>query len=244
MVAPVDLCNRALAAIGTRSTIASLDEQSPEAAACALEFEATRDELLRLYAWDWARQQVPLAVLKAAQGTPENPAGTGAAPPIPWLYSYAYPADCIRARYIVPLIPQPSRGGVPIAPAGTALPSYIGGKPVRFTVAGDVDANGNSLRVILCNMRQAQLVYTRRVPDANVWDELFQAALVGRLAAKLVVALSGDKTLARLAIQQGADAEQKAAALNGDEGLTVISADAEWMQARGGFHAGFADELD
>ncbi len=69
----VTVCNRALSVIGTRSTIASMTEQSTEAIACNLHFESACRALLRLAPWSFARYQTNLALIAAAGGTPENP---------------------------------------------------------------------------------------------------------------------------------------------------------------------------
>jgi hypothetical protein len=50
------ICNRALNAIGTRSTIASLGEESNEARQCNILYASTRDSLLTMAAWNFARK--------------------------------------------------------------------------------------------------------------------------------------------------------------------------------------------
>lgn len=83
----VDICNRALSRLGTRSTIAALDENSTEARAASIWYAATRDALLRVHDWNFARHRVTLGELGGA------PAG--------WTYRYALPADCLRLLRIV-----------------------------------------------------------------------------------------------------------------------------------------------
>lgn len=78
----VDICNRALSRLGTRATIAALDENSIEARTASIWYAATRDTLLRAHDWNFARRRVVLA----EQGI----APTG------WIFRYALPADCIR----------------------------------------------------------------------------------------------------------------------------------------------------
>lgn len=229
------IANMALQGIGSQVQIASLSEISPEAAAVNLIYAQTRNGLLRQYMWNWARRQLALAVLKAAQGTPENPTGTGALPPTPWRYSYAYPSDAIRLRYLLPEVPTNQIAGVPISPVSSVVPIMDLSRqpPIAFREAGDVDSNGNAIKVILANQFQAKLIYTGRVYDPNIWDELFVDAFVGRLAKQLVTPLSGDKTLAKLAIQTGAAAEAVAAVANGNEGIVMTDRNAEWTMARG-----------
>ena len=83
----VDICNRALSRLGTRSTIAALDENSTEARAASIWYAATRDALLRVHDWNFARHRVTLGELGGA------PAG--------WTYRYALPSDCLRLLRIV-----------------------------------------------------------------------------------------------------------------------------------------------
>lgn len=229
------ICNMALSAIGTRSQIASLSEVSTEAEQCNLHYEPTVRELLRLYNWDWARRQISLTVYKAAQGTPENPAGATPVPPLPWLYSYAWPDNCVKLRQILPFAPPTDTvTGVPLTSVGSVLqPVQLLPKPVPFRVAGDVDSNNNPLKVILCNQRQAQALYTGLVLDPNIWDDLMVRAVIGRLAALLVIPCSGDKTLANMAVRRGAEAEEQAKAADGNQNVMVVDRAAEWHQDRG-----------
>lgn len=78
----VDICNRALSRLGTRATIAALDENSTEARTASIWYAATRDTLLRAHDWNFARRRVFLA-------------GQGAAP-TGWRFRYAVPTDCVR----------------------------------------------------------------------------------------------------------------------------------------------------
>ena len=103
----VDICNRALSRLGTRSTIAALDENSTEARTASIWYAATRDALLRGHDWNFARRRVILG----ERGGELGGAPTG------WTYRYALPADCLRLLRIV------SVGGKQ--------------EPVRFEVVSD-----------------------------------------------------------------------------------------------------------
>ncbi len=228
------VANLALSAIGTRSTIASLMEASTEAETINLWYDQTRDGLLRAYPWNWARRQRILALYKSAWGTEENPNGTLPQPPQPWKYEYAWPSDCLNARYILPL--RHNNGTPPNPPLTTGQTEYLRPQrtpPIKFLVAGDLDDNNNPLKVILTDQSVAQLVYTGKVNDPNVWDQNFIDAMIGRLAQRICNALTGDKTLTRLAIATGQEAEARAEAQNGDEGFTVNNWTPEWLVARG-----------
>jgi len=103
----VDICNRALSRLGTRATIAALDENSTEARTASIWYAATRDALLRGHDWNFARRRVILGELDG------GPGGV----PVGWTYRYALPGDCLRL--------------LRIASAGRE------GEPVRFELVSD-----------------------------------------------------------------------------------------------------------
>lgn len=137
------VANRALSSFGNRSTIASLSEQSNEAIQANMWFNDARDELLRMAPWDCAFNSNLLALITATPGTPENPSSLPAQwnktlPVPPWAYEYQYPADCLRACYIIPQYMTGFATGVPITTAVTGgAPSFWNGPPARFKVAVD-----------------------------------------------------------------------------------------------------------
>lgn len=236
----VTICNMALSAIGARSRIVSLSEQSPEAAECNLHYEQTLLGLLRMTPWRWARANVALAVWKARRGTPENPDGTATADPEwPWMYSYLYPAECAKARYILPQLALNNAAAVPPLTSAGEMPVLDETTPpIRFAEASDVDNTNPSLpvqkKVILTNQPQARLIFTRITTDPDIWDQNFIDAFIGRLAAKISFNLSGDKTLTKNAIAAGKVAEEEAKASIANEGVDIKDWQPE-AQAAGGF---------
>lgn len=245
MVAVVDIANRALSAIGTRSTIASLQEVSNEAIQCSIWIETLRDELLRLAPWNCATNYNTLAVICSAPGTPENPTQVATVwakgiPPPPWAYEYGYPADCIRPLWIVPQFATGFSSGVPITTAITGgAPQFWNGPPVRFKVAidqildGVPAAGGADTRVILTNQEQAILCYLKQVTDPNVMDPQFIQAWSAALAGRLAIALTGDKALANMKITEANSYIQIARAGDGNEGLTINDVIPDWIRIRG-----------
>lgn len=92
--------------------------------------------------WDCALNTNNLQLITSTPGTPEN---TSAAtllwekgqPPPPWAYEYAYPADCLRACWIIPAT-QTGFTGVPITTAVTGgTPAFWSGAPIRYKVQID-----------------------------------------------------------------------------------------------------------
>ena len=98
MTTNIDITNRALATVGTRSKITSMTDGSTEALYANLLYNGLRDFLLREGDHDFAMQDI----------IPEN----GPEPSGPWLYSYIYPPSLIRIRQLIastarPLDPKP-----------------------------------------------------------------------------------------------------------------------------------------
>jgi hypothetical protein len=246
MTAVVDIANRALSAIGTRSQIADLSEDSNEARSAKLLLEPLRDELLRMAPWNCAFTFNNLSLICSAPGTPENPTAGASTwekgtPPPPWSYEYAYPSDCLRPVYIVPQFTTGFTSGVPITTAVTGgAPAFWNGPPVRFKVGldqigptGQPGAGGADARVILTNQEQAILAYVKRVTNPDVWDDAFQQALVAALAGRMVISLTGDKGLAQLKMAEANQFITLARQSDGNEGLTVNDVTPDWIRTRG-----------
>lgn len=88
-------------------------------------------------------------------------------------------------------------------------------------------------RVILCNQQYANLVYVRQVTNPNIWDPMFQDAFADLLGAQIVMALTGDKTLANMCIQKANLMVAEARGVDGNEGLTVNDVTPDWIAVRG-----------
>jgi hypothetical protein len=87
MSSEVSICNLALAHLGDRATVASIDppEGSVQAEHCATFYPIARDQLLQAHAWRFATGRVALADLSLSYP-----------PPSPWSFSYAQPDNCLR----------------------------------------------------------------------------------------------------------------------------------------------------
>lgn len=227
---PVSIANLALGLVNVRTTISSFTEPSAAAEQINLQYLPSLEACLNAAHWNFARAQVSLAVLKAMVGTPENPtnAAASAQPPQPWLYSYAYPADCVQARFIMPTF-----NSVPSNVPGTAPTPTYSLDPVRFLVSTDLDAQGNRVKVILTNQPGAILVYTTRITDANLFDGQFVIAFSNYLAARISIPLSGDKAMMKAAWDLADVTTRQAQASNGNEGITVNDHIPDWIRVRG-----------
>lgn len=145
MTSVTDIVNRGLQRIGTRTSVTDAElaaNSTNEAIQVNLVLENSRDDLLRLAPWDCALKTANLTYITSTPGTPENtsPATTlwqPGQPAPPWAYEYQYPADCLRACWVIPAS-QTGFAGVPITTAITGgVANLYQGPPVRFKVQID-----------------------------------------------------------------------------------------------------------
>jgi hypothetical protein len=88
-------------------------------------------------------------------------------------------------------------------------------------------------RVILCNQEFAVMAYIRRITDPNVMDDLFLDAWATVLGARLCMALTGDKALGNVKIQEANAYIVEARKADANEGLTVNDVIPDWLRVRG-----------
>jgi len=214
MGSPIDICNMALSDIGARSTIASFDEGSKEAAACAVWYDELRRSLLRGAPWGFARKTAPLSAQPTTQW--------------PWSYMYTYPADCLKARYILPPPPadwDPTQGSV--------LWPWTGpDRAYRFLIANNFDGTFQR-KVLLSNVPDAYLIYTVDVENVELFDPLFKQALAAWLSAKIVLQLTGNVQMRAAFLSTAKDAVDSARAIDGNEALATTDHTPDWIVARG-----------
>lgn len=146
MTTNTDVVNRALQVLGTRTDVTDAElaaSSTNEAKQANLVLTKARDELLRLAPWDCALNFANLTYITSAPGTPENttsgtPLWQKGQPAPPWAYEYQYPADCLRACWILPQFQTGFAGGVPITTAVTGgAASFWQGPPVKYKIAID-----------------------------------------------------------------------------------------------------------
>jgi hypothetical protein len=177
---PSDIVNAALVRIGWKQRVGSLYDGSIASRHALDVYGQTRDELLRMVNPDFAQRNAALTLLKSAPAdggyipgvTPWDPT---IYPPVNWLFEYTYPADCLKVRCVkVPPLLWPN-----------ADP-----EDNPFSIDNDSYYNPPQ-RVILCNVRNALLVYTGRVTDPTSFDVSFLEAFIAELGVRLAPALTG-----------------------------------------------------
>lgn len=189
--------NMALMLARRTARIADIFEGSENAKVALELYSQCRDELMRTKDWSFNRRVVALTQLKGPPpaggyqsiGAPWNP--TYPAPG--FLYSCAYPSDCLLLRGIIPP-PGPMPDLDPV--------------PAEWRIDDDAES-----RVILCNVTNAMAIYWARVSDFTIWNEGFIQAIVGALSAKFVIAFGGGPNEEKETDQSG----QRAEAIGGSE---------------------------
>ena len=174
MASKVQICNLALSRIGARR-IQSLSDSIKEARECTAHYDFARDAVLEDHDWTFARKRLTLALLSDTYSG--------------WEYAYQYPSDCVIARHIY------NDTG---ADTGTSYDidsdRY---EPLGKTEFEIVSSEDKDYRVILTNKEDAELRYTARVTDANLYSAKFVSALAFRLAAELAIPIRSDSKLAQ-----------------------------------------------
>lgn len=92
-------------------------------------------------------------------------------PPLGWAFRYRYPNDAVNALEIV---------------GGTGRVETIEMKP-KFEIQWETDG-----RVILTDIDEAVLLYTKRVEEVERWPSSFVEAMAYRLASMIVMPLKND----------------------------------------------------
>ena len=242
---PVDVCNLALSQIAARAAVTTIAPSDGTKAgdACALLYQPTVDAFARAAHWNCLRFTAQLTLLKAAAGTPENTNGTTLpVPPPGWIYEYALPPDCLKARFIIPRLTQQAPSPPLTTAGGMFLPAQLGAMAIPFTPAVDLDQNGNEIAVLLTNVGTAlsgppSLVYTRRLTNIGLWDAQFLMGAKAALAAWLVNPMNAAASMMQMAMAIAKGTLDAARISDGNEGPQTQDHTPDWIAARGGGRA-------
>jgi len=164
--------NQALDRIGYKRHIGSIWDGSTAARVALNAWAETRDALLVRTKPEWARDDVPLEVLKRAppyydEQTPWDPV---LHPDLPWLYEYAQPDNCL-----VPLALKPRPHTLPVWRP----------RAMRFRVKTGADQT----YVLLGNDPAPILTCIVHTHNPDIWYEDFTELMIITLAKKFEVAL-------------------------------------------------------
>jgi len=164
--------NQALDLVGYADHIGNIYEGSKASVIALNTWGHTRDMLLMTAQPVWAKKDTQLTLLKSApninNGYADYSSGWNSTnnPPLPWLYEYAYPVDC--------LLPQQIKLAPMFVPVWRPR-----AKPWR-PAFDPVTQN----HVILSNEANAILIYIAQILDPNDWYQDFTELVIESLAKK------------------------------------------------------------
>lgn len=208
--------NDAIGNIGAKTSIASLTEQSAEAAACALRYQGVVEKVIRDTDWNCARFTADLSDVTSTITPPDR-----------WAYTYSLPTAFQRLWRM-------ENSGLTIWnwwPLGHAMEG--------FEIA--IALNGSSVptRYIYSDYDALTAIYARYAYDSAtgyyeaLFDPSLKEALGWALAAVIAGPLTGDVRLVQSATQQAAIALAEAKAANGNESAPNMMPDSESLLIRG-----------
>lgn len=181
MTTSTDIVNEAVMLIGNNQPLVTgqypgFDNSTTGKAAQQL-YALTVRAVSRQFGWDFARNQVTLAL-------------SGNSAPLGFLFEYVYPVmaglTAVEIYQLTPTFPL----GDPNNPA-----------PVNWTV-GNAVVGGVQSKVIWSNQSGAVAVINNN-PSENLWDPLFQQAVVRLLASAMAMAVAGKPDIAEAMLQSG-----------------------------------------
>lgn len=254
---PTMVCNQAIMACGiSNMVIGDIEDGSEASKVCLMAYTMCLEQLLRGAHWDFARRETPMNLVADASG--QTPS-VGTLVPAGFLYSYSYPTDCVKVRFVpafgdtLPPVPagniQPPDASAPLM-TGLTTPAFVGQRqvPSRFLIASDANnipegaANDQlgispiGMNVICSNIQRARVVYTLNATYPNLWDPQFRSALVSYIASEVCLPLHRDKKFGLMMqsrkIGEAQSKIQQARVSNGNEGWANSDLAVDWMRAR------------
>lgn len=207
MSSVVQICNLALSRLGDEATVGSIDppEGSAQASHCAQFYPVARDSMLEMHAWSFATRREALAELDADT--------------FDWAHDYALPAGCLRVLQILPA-------------SGGALSA---GLYAQDAMQHEVIADAEGAPMVLSNIPDAIIVYTKQVVDTQRFTPLFTDALAWLLASYLagvVVKGSDSINVAKAMNQMFAGVYAQAVSADANKSRVHPAHAAPWMAGR------------
>jgi hypothetical protein len=206
----LDIWNTALLNCTAKSTLASLAEQSAEAAVCALRYPSIVRTVLRDTDWNCVRRRV---------GLEEVAAGAVWAPS--WTYMYTHPIDCLAIR------------GFDLGLPASRFPYWT---MVDYEIADDATAG----KSILTNVPCPVLIYTSFTLDLSngtyesKFDATLREAVSWALASAIVGPLTGNRAIAADVRGQAKAMLDAARAANANESApNIMNQDCDSLAVRG-----------
>lgn len=172
MSSQIEICNLALSHLGAYP-IQALTDRTKEARECNRLYGPARDAMLEAHDWGAARKRKILALLEDTYSG--------------WDFAYSWPSDCLVPRKI-----YDGTGDLTGTVYDPETDRYIQTGKIEYEIGVNDDLNR---KLILTDKEDAELIYTAKVTDANLYTPMMVQALGYRLAADLAVPIRADSKL-------------------------------------------------
>lgn len=202
-----DICNAALVRVGG-AKINSLDEASNEARICKAVLDSCKEMVLLGHVWTSSRSRAALPLVGLS--------GQDGAPHWPYKYAYGLPADFLRAVRLETGTPYGSPGA-----AAHMEPFII----ERY----------KELRVLLCNMPRAELVYVANAASPAMLSAECRQALSAALAMELSTALQQSLQARELYRREYQDVLRQAIYIDALQAAELVPPDTTYARARAAY---------
>lgn len=196
MASVVQICNMALSHIGEDGVVTAISppDGSAEAGHCARFYGIARNDILEMHEWSFATKRATLAGL-----TNDSAA---------WAYKFAMPADCLKARKLLPEGATAELEGI------------------------DYEIESEAL---YCNDAVPTLIYTKLLTDTTKFSSMFTSALSYKLASYIAGPITKKPSVVSAMLDAAINVAAKGAALDANASSSQKhESPAVWLEQRGG----------
>lgn len=172
MFSKIQICNLALSRIFARR-IQSLSDNLKEARECSAHYDMARDEVLESMDWTFAKKRKTLALLTDTYSG--------------WTYAYDYPSDCVVAREI-----YNGTGNITGTSYDLENDTYVPTGDVQYEI---ISSTAMDKQIILTDQESAELRYTARIEDTNLFSAKFISSLAFKMASEMALSIKSDMVL-------------------------------------------------
>jgi hypothetical protein len=137
----------------------------------------------------------------------------------------------MRVRFLIPLNPDAALNPPFTTNPGLVTPPVVNTR-IPFVRGLNADVNGNDIQVLLTNCEYAQAIYTKRVPNPDLWEPQLRSAVIAALAAYLVNPIARDANLLKERVQVAVGILEQARVADANEGATSVDHTPDWMDVR------------
>jgi hypothetical protein len=208
----IEAANLALGEIG-EPPIGTFNDNSARARNCLKWFGQVRDELQRSHDFGFCKAYV----IPAADPVPS----------LGWLKNrFVMPDDCLGVRDVKPYVPPGTQ------PQTSVNPSLGTEWEIENATVNPGDVPGGAM-VMVTNIVQPIVEYSRRVVLVRLWDGLFTEAFAKELASRIAPAIAKDIGAGEKKHAEGREIMDDASRNDGrEQSPRHISRDTSWVMSR------------